>query len=121
MQRFRMRGLQKSVICYEEFMLGAINSFKSIQSIDELDKAKICRCFSPSLMDLTCDIKHALFESKEYKVANLQTFGNSLKFYEKDSENGQGPTGIDMDFSVRYYYSLQHESNKSDIIYKYAE
>ena len=123
MQRFRMRGLQKSIICYEEFMIGAINSFKCIQGIDPMDKIKVSQCFAPSLLDSISEIKHALFESNEYKITNIQTYGNSLKFFEKESENpnDSGPIGIDLDFSVRYYYTLQHKRNETDIIYKYAE
>ena len=118
-QRFRMRGLKKKIICYEEFMIGALNSFKSLQTINDKDKIKISRCFSSNLYDQIPEIKHALFnvneKGKEYVISNIIPFGSSLYFTEALSHN------LEMHFTVRYYYSLQSDNIEQDTIHRYAD
>ena len=119
-QRFRMRPLKRSIICYEEFMIGALNGFKSIQNIDHKDKLKISRCFASNLKDDVQYIKDALFHcndsvNNQYIITNIIPFAGRLVFMESL------PDDLEMLFTVRYYYSLQNDNVQDDIIHKYAD
>eukprot|EP00483_Globobulimina_turgida_P004224 UN04233 len=115
--RYRMRSLNHKIMCYEEFMIGAINSFRSIQQLNELDTIQLSKCFSPSLQDEISNIKNALFENKQYKINNIEPFGSKVKFA-KQKKPGLNLPDLEMTFVVGYHYSLE---NKTDIKRKYAE
>merc|ERR1712228_392851 len=123
--RFRMRGLAKHVISYEEFMIGAMNSFKALPLMNSKDKIKISRCFSSNLYDLLPEIKNALFNTnekgKEYEINNLQVFGRGMALYEMAGE--QRMPDVEMRFHVRYYYELKNNKgiNDGDIKRKCAD
>lgn len=119
LQRFRMRGLKRSLMCYEEFMIGALNGFKSIQHINVKDEINISRCFASNLHDQVQDIKHALFNSNDtenkYIITNIVPFVGKLEFMEAL------PQDLEMRCNVRYYYSLQNDNIEDDLIHKYAD
>lgn len=113
-QRWRMRDLKASVMCYEEFMLGALNAFRGIERMDiTADAESIRDCFEKSLHSDAKQIQRALFGGRRYLLGRVRPFGHKLSIAGLyGGAEGKELEFLEMNFTTRMYYELHNGDTK---------
>jgi len=129
-QRFRMRSLKSAVLSYEEFMVGVMDSFKALQSIDASDTKTISRCFAKRMHGEVGAVRDALFAltddggsvAPRTSIRNLVPFGGALRISGLYGGAEQSHLEyLEMLFCVRIYYALQSVEDPETVQQRYAD